>query len=90
VAAVRRRAPAVVQRQNVRVLELRRGLDLLQEPVGTDHGGQLGPQHLQCDLAVVLQIFGEIDGGHAAFAEAAFDAVAIGEGRGDLCGDFSH
>jgi hypothetical protein len=53
-------------------------------------GGQFGPQHLQRDLAVVPRILGEIDGGHAAFAETALDAVAIGEGRGEPIGAFSH
>jgi hypothetical protein len=28
----------------------------------------------------VLEVLGEIDGSHAAFAEAAFDPVAIGVG----------
>jgi len=32
---------------------------------------------------VVLQIFGEVDGGHAALAELAFDAVAAGESSGE-------
>ena len=72
------------------MLELRRRLDLLHEPLGAEHCRELRPQHLHRDLAVVLQILGEIDGGHAAFAEAALDAVAVGEGRGELLGDFSH
>ena len=72
------------------MLELRRGPDLLHEPLGANHGSQLGVQHLQCDHAAVLYVLGEIDGGHAAFAEAALDAVAIGEVRGELVGDFSH
>ncbi len=33
----------VEQRQDVRVLEVGGGSDLAQEPLGADHGGQLGP-----------------------------------------------
>ena len=73
-----------------RVLELRRSLDLLHEPVGAEHGGEFGPQHLQRNLAVVLQVLGKIDRGHAAFAESALDAVAVGEGSGEVLGVFSH
>ncbi len=35
---------------------------------------------LSATLRIVFEIFGEIDGGHAPFAEAGLDAVAIGEG----------
>jgi len=40
-------------------------------------------QHFDREGAVVLEIVGEIDGGHAAGAEIAFDAVAVGNGRGE-------
>jgi hypothetical protein len=89
-AVCRCRAAAVVQRQNVRVLESRRGLDFLQEPVGAEHGPEFGPQHLQRNLAVVFQILGKIDGGHASFAESTLDAVTVGKGSGEALGDFSH
>ena len=61
---------------------LQRGdrLDLAEEPLGADHRGQLGPQHLDRDLAPVLEVLGEVDGGHAALAELALDPVAVGEG----------
>ena len=36
---------------------------------------------LMRDLAVVLQVLGEVDRGHAALAQLALDAVAVGEGR---------
>ena len=42
------------------------GLDLAQEALGAERGGELGAEDLDGDLAVVLEIFGEIDGGHAA------------------------
>jgi hypothetical protein len=48
--------------------------------------GQLGPQDSQRNLAVVLQILGEIDGSHATCAELALDGVAVGEGGGEAGG----
>ncbi|CAN5760637.1 hypothetical protein BH23GEM3_BH23GEM3_00480 [soil metagenome] len=72
------------------MLQARCGLDLLQEAVGAEHSGEFGPQHLQRNLAVVLQILGKIDGGHTAFAESTLDAVSVGEGRGEVFCDFSH
>ena len=62
------------------MLQVRDGLDLGEEALGADHGGQLGPQHLDRDLAVVLEVLGEVHRGHAAGAELALDAVAVGEG----------
>jgi hypothetical protein len=65
--------------EDVRVLERGGGLDLLDEPLGAEHGGELGFQDLDGDLAVVLQVLCEVDRGHAARAELALDAVAVGE-----------
>ena len=39
----------------------------------------LGRQHLDGDLTAVLDILREVDGGHAATAELAVDAVPVGE-----------
>lgn len=38
--------------------------------------------YLECDLAVVVQVLGKIDGGHPARAELALDSVAVSEGLG--------
>ena len=62
------------------MLQRRGRPDLLHEPLGAEHGGELRLQHLDRDLAIVLQVLGEIDRRHAALAELALDAVAIGEG----------
>lgn len=72
------------------MLESRRGLDFLQETVRTDDDSEFGPQHLQRYLAIVFQIVGKIDGGHAAFADAPLDAVTVSEGSGKERGNFSH
>jgi len=51
--------------------------------------GALG-RHLEGDLAFVLEVFGEVHGGHAAFAEAALDAVAVGESGAEPLDDVGH
>ena len=58
-------------------------LDLGQEPLGAEHGAELGVQHLDRDLAVVLEVVREVDGGHAAGADLALEAVLVGQGGRD-------
>ena len=69
--------PRVDQRQDVRVVQPGRDLDLGQEPLDAEHGAQLRPEHLEGDLAVVLEVGGQVDRGHAAGAERALDPVAL-------------
>ncbi len=64
------------------MLKIRRCLDFTQEALGADDRRQLGPQHLDGDLAVVLDVLGQVHGGHAALAELALEAVAVGQGLG--------
>jgi len=59
----------VVQRENVGVLQVGGGFDLLQEARATDDRGQLRPQHLERHLAIVLDVVGQVHRGHAALAE---------------------
>ena len=59
-------------------------LDLGEEPLGAERRGEIGVQHLDRDVAVVLEVVREIDGRHAAAAELALDAVAIGDGSGEV------
>ena len=61
------------------MLEVGGGLDLGQEPLGSDDGRELRAQDLDGDLAVVLEILGEVDGRHTACAQLPLDAVALGE-----------
>ena len=75
--------PGIDEAEDVRVLEIGGDLDLFEEAVGADDGGELGAEHLEGDLAVVLQVVGQVNGRHAAVAEFALDAVAVGEGRGE-------
>ena len=63
----------------MRVLEIGGGLDFAEEAISAECGGELGAEDLDGDLAVVLEVFGEVDGGHAALAEFANDAIAVSE-----------
>ena len=54
--------------------------DLAQEALRAERGGELGVQHLERDLAVVLEVVREIDRGHAPAAELALERVAVGQG----------
>jgi hypothetical protein len=38
-------------------------------------------QHLDGDVAIVLEVVREIHGGHAALAEFAFHSVSVGQAR---------
>ena len=80
----------VEQRQDVRVLEVGRELDLGQEALGADHGGELGAQDLERDAAVVPDVLGEIDRGHAAGADLAVEAVAVRQGGLEPAEQFGH
>ncbi len=61
------------------MLERRRRLDLGDEAVGAEDGGQLGLEDLDGDVALVLEIAGEEHRGHATLAQLALQAVAAGQ-----------
>jgi hypothetical protein len=65
----------------VGVLQVGGQLDLGQEALGPDHGGQLGPEHLERHPPVVPQVLGQVDGGHAAGADLPVEAIAVRQGR---------
>ena len=71
----------VEQRQDVRVLEVGGELDLGEEPLGADDGGELRAQNLERDLAVVPEVLGQVHRRHPACADLAFDPVTVGERR---------
>lgn len=79
-----------MQGQDVWVLQVRRGLDLGEEPIRPDYGGQLRPKHLHRDLAVVPEILREVDGGHAARAELALESVAVRNRSCKILGSAGH
>jgi hypothetical protein len=70
----------VEEREDVRVLQIRRGLDLGHEALASDDRRQLGLQNLERHLSVVLQVLGHVDRGHPALADRLYDAVAVFQG----------
>ena len=67
----------------MRVLQFRGGLDLAQKPLGPECGTEIRVQHLDRDIALVLEIVREVHGGHAAGTEFAGYAAALDHGRGE-------
>jgi hypothetical protein len=65
--AVRR--AGVEQRQNVRVLEIGDDPDLTEESRRAQRGCDLRAEDFERDLALVTQVAGEVDGGHAALTQ---------------------
>ena len=67
----------VEQRQDVRVLQPRRNVDLAEEAVAAEGSSQLGPKHLDRNPAMVPNVFGQVDRGHSAAAQLALEHVPI-------------
>ena len=84
------RLSGVVERQDVGVAEARRDLDLAEKPLRAERGGQLGPEDLYRDLAVVLEVLGKIDRCHPAAADLTPDGIAVGESGSQTLGDVAH
>jgi hypothetical protein len=61
------------------MLEPRGKVDLPLEALGTERGGELGEKNLEGNRAVMPDVIGEIDDGHAATTELALEGVAVGE-----------
>ena len=58
----------------------RRGdLDLAQEPIGADVGGKLRVEHFHRDRPPMLEVLGQMDGGHAAAPDLALELVAASQ-----------
>ena len=71
----------IEQWQDVRVLQPGGHPDLTQEALDAEHGGELGTQHLQGDVAIVLEIACQIYRCHATGTDFTLDSVVLGEGR---------
>ena len=84
------RGSRVEQRQNVRMLQFRRRLDLGQESLGTERRAKVGVQDLDGDVALVLEIMREIHCGHPAGPDFALDAIAVGDGGGESSPNCCH
>ena len=64
------------------MLEIRRSADLGEKTLVADDGGKLRAENLDRDTAMVLEIFGEIDGRHPTLAKLALDTVAVSQHGG--------
>ena len=80
----------VVQRQDVRSLQVRRRLDLGEKAFDADDGRELRPQHLQRDAPIVALVAGEEDRGHAALSKLTLDDVPVGERFGEATVGLRH
>ena len=55
--------------------------DFSEEPLGPQGLGQLRIQDLHRDLALMLQVPGQVDPGHPAAADLGLDELTISKGR---------
>ena len=67
----------IEHREDVGMLEPGGEVDLAEEALGAQGGGELGVEHLDRDRPVVPEVAGEPDGGHAPAAELALERVAV-------------
>ena len=65
------------------MLKLGSQVDLAEEALRSQAGGQLGMQHLESDLPVVTKVLRQIDRSHPAPTELALDRVARLQGVAD-------
>src|SRR5207249_4639282 len=64
-------------RENMGVLEGGLDVDLAQKALGTERGGELGPEHLDRDVAVVLPVVGMVHMGHAPGPDLTIEIVTV-------------
>src|SRR5262245_59164904 len=67
--------------------ESRSDPDFLQKPIAPDHGGEFRPQHLDRDLAIVLDVVSQENRSHASLSQLPLDAVVVGECSGQFSVD---
>jgi hypothetical protein len=63
------------------MLKVGGGADLTEEPLGADHGGELGPEQLEGDPPLVPEIVSQVHRGHAARTQLALEVIAVRQGR---------
>ncbi len=80
----------IVEGEDVGMLEPGGDLDLAEEALGAQRGGQLGPENLDGDFSAVAEVGGQVDHGHAALTQLALQRVAVGQRGGELGGKVGH
>ena len=72
------------------MLQARGGADLSQEPFAAERRAQVGVQHLNGHIAIVLEVVRELHGGHTAGTELAVDAIATAKDGAQSFHGFDH
>ncbi len=67
----------VVQREDVRVLKPSLNADFAEESLGAERRGQLGLEHLDRDVAIVLEVVRPIDIGHTAAPDLTVERITV-------------
>ena len=71
------------------MIQARGQLNLSKKALAAERFSEIGMQHFDRDFPIVLEVVGQVDGGHPARAELAVEAIAIGE-RFDQCNGGVH
>ena len=80
----------IVQRQDVRVRQAGRDLDLALKALEADGGTKVGSEHLDGDATPMPEVGGHVNGGHAALAELTLDDIAIRDCGAEALEEVSH
>src|SRR5207244_5469928 len=81
VTVVQTCALPILQRENVRMVQPRRDLDLAEETLRTERRRQLRPQHFDRHDPAMLDVVREVDRRHAAAPQLTLDRIATREDR---------
>jgi hypothetical protein len=73
----------------MRVLETGHEVDLAEEPLRAQRGGQLRPEDLDRDIAAVLPVVGAVDVGHAPVPDLTIEFITVRK-RGPEAVDLIH
>jgi hypothetical protein len=77
----------VMQREDVRMGEVRSDLDLSQEAIAPEALGDVRPQHLERDPPAVPQVARQVDNSPTAVTDLPLDDVAALEGSTEAVGE---
>ena len=80
----------VEERQQIGMLQLRRDLDLAQEPLGAEYRAELRVEDFERDVPVVLRVAGEIDRGHSSASNFTLEDVRGAQTLLQLIADCAH
>ena len=82
--------PCVQERNDVRVLQRGRELDLAAEPLRVHPRGHLRGQHLHDDFAGELHVLDHEDAAHPTTAQLPLDTVGVAESALEASEEISH